>query len=283
MSLNPTYNSFNITHTHKDFVPYICALNLLQCQETANTVKQLKCELQMAGQGSIWILKSNFSAGSEDWSSLSARCHILQPLEHFPVLVWYEALPFPAPALLHRQGHRSLAHMSHLDSFTLLFQQWDTWATSLWSSSNMRPRRPRAFKSEAISSLQAETPSWSSWFRPGPAIACLMFATRLTAVEKFQRVRILSEETLVEIFIRRKKKEKKWLLLVCQMFNLYILETVWCSHSSKCCSLSIDVVFACHKVVCHVENESIFNLFKQKLGQGIYLVRLNCHIVCCHQ
>lgn len=39
------------------------------------------------------------------------------------------ALPFRTPLpLMHRRGQGSRAHVSHLDSFTLLFQQWDTHA-----------------------------------------------------------------------------------------------------------------------------------------------------------
>lgn len=55
---------------------------------------------------------------------------------------WWDTLPFHAPIPLNYQGQRSLAHMSHLDSLTLPFQQWDTWAMSLWSSLNMRSHQP---------------------------------------------------------------------------------------------------------------------------------------------
>lgn len=72
-------------------------------------------------------------------------------------LLRMELYLFRTTALMHCQGQRLLAHMSHLDSFTLLFQQWDTWAMSLWSSSNMcAHQHPGAFKSEAIKLSRGE-------------------------------------------------------------------------------------------------------------------------------
>lgn len=98
---------------------------------------------------------ANANSGGGAFRELGGKCLVT----HFPVAIQSclnEALSFHTPTLMHCQGQRLLAHMSHLDSFTLLFQQWDTCVTSLWPSSKIRSPSapPPTFKS--INSSRAE-------------------------------------------------------------------------------------------------------------------------------
>lgn len=91
----------------------------------------------------------NANSGGGAFRELGGKCLVT----HFPVAIQSclnEALSFHTPTLMHCQGQRLLAHMSHLDSFTLLFQQWDTCVTSLWPSSKIRsPSAPPPLLSQS--------------------------------------------------------------------------------------------------------------------------------------
>lgn len=60
----------------------------------------------------MWIRRRGMETEALSWASSR-------------LFEWSFTFPHPRP-LMHRRGQGSRAHVSHLDSFSLLFQQWDT-------------------------------------------------------------------------------------------------------------------------------------------------------------